>query len=439
MSGTRQRWPRPRRLAGFALFAAALAAALAVGVPRLVSELGGDFSGAPEEAQWLLPPAAQALVEAAYAGLDEGAVVQDYWVTALSLGQRAAGADPRNASYLGADYRGWWRPLMRLRAGVLLDAAGVRRPARADAEYLARLLRLAHSLPRGHRLTLAALDQYYAPSGEALATETALYVDNDYVWAAAQRDPLLVPAVSVHPYRPRALAELARWAHRGVDRVAWLPTLQGIDPASPRLKAYYAALVEYDITLLTVTGSANGLGRGEPAWGNPMRYRAALDAGVRIVMVHCAASGWYPDPAAPGQQAPGYALFLRLLREPAYANQLYGALTGVAGRGRAPGALQALLRVPDLAGRLVYASGYPLPAVDAAIDLAALAAQGFIAHAKVAPLRALYEINPLLFDFVLARNLVLPHTGLRLPAAVFTRTLDAADAGEDTAQTGGEP
>lgn len=401
-----------------AALVAALAAVVWLGTERLVSALGGGSAFAPEDAAWLLSERARALVDAAYADLGEDAVVQDHWVHLLSFGQRGAG-DSENRSFVNPDWLSWWSPLQRLRAGVLLDAGGVTVPSRADDQYLSRLLRLARALPGRHRLHLAALDQRYDPDGRPRPDRSVYAVDNDYVWSIARAHPERVkPVVSVHPYRPHARSELTRWAGRGVDAVAWIPALQGIDPADERLLPYYEALAENGMTLYTHTGAATGFGTGNPAYGNPMRYRAALDAGVNVVMIHCAATGTYPDPED-GGRATGTELFLRLLRKPEYADRLRGAIAGVAVRDRAEGALTALLQHPELFDRLVYASGYPLPAVDAAIDTRALAEQGFVTDEQAGALREIHAVNPLLFDFVLKRTLRLPHTDLGLPPAVF--------------------
>lgn len=417
---------RPSKTA--ATLAAALLLALAalawLGLDRLVSELGGDFAFAPEDAGWVLSERAQTLIDAAYADLDEDAAVADHALHLLSLGQRS-GEDFDNRSFINPAWLSGWHPLRRLRGAVLLDAGGITRRERADDQYLARLMRLARALPREHKLHLAALDQRYEPDGRPRPDRTVLAVDNDYLWSVAQAHPETIePVVSVHPYRPNAVEELARWAERGVQAVAWHPPLQGIDPAGEDLQAYYQALVEHDLTLYTHTGATPGLAAGDPALGDPMRYRAALEAGVDIVMVHCAAAGRYPDPEGEGRVG-GTELFLRLMRNPDYADHLRGAIAGIATRWRNRGALTRLLQHPQIADRLVYASGYPLPAVDAAIDTGELADQGFITHRQADALEAIYAVNPLLFDFVLKRTLRLPHTDMGLPAGVFT----AADGG----------
>lgn len=410
-----------------AVLAVALVAALAVvvwlGSQRLIATLAGESVVAPEDAEWLLSERARSLVDAAYADLgDSDVLVRDHWVHALSLGQRSAGKR-ENRSFVNPDWLSWWYPLQRLRAGVLLSAAGVEDRGQADKQYLGRLLRLTRALPEHHQLHLAALDQHYDSHGRPRPAGTAMAVDNDYVWSIAEAHPdRIKPVVSVHPNRPNAVKVLARWAERGAEAVAWMPILQNIDPGAPDLADYYAALAEHDMTLYTRTGAASGFGRANPAYGNPVRYRAALDAGVNVVMAHVSGDRRYPEPGGDGRVT-GTALLLRLLRNPDYENNLHVALAGVTVAGRAEGSLTTWLQHPQVADRLVYASGYPRPAVAAATNVTELAEAGFVTPDQARALREIRAVNPLLFDFVLKRTMRLPHTDLGLPGDVFTREI----------------
>lgn len=420
--------------------ALALLALAWLGSQRLVHRLAGPSVYAPEDAAWLLSEPAQKLVDAAYTGLDDDAAVQDYWVHALSRGQRSAG-DAINRSFINSGWLSWHHPLQRLRTEVVLTAAGVTDPQHADAQYLARLLRLARALPRAHKLHLVALDQRYSTDGRPQPAVSVMAVDNDYVWSIAQDHPELIePVVSVHPYRRDATEALAQWAERGVRAAAWMPMLQDIDPAAERLADYYQALIEHDLTLYVRTGAPSAFAQASFEYGNPMRYRDALDAGVNILMVHVSGDVQYPASQGDGQgddqddgqgngHATGTELLLRLLRNPDYDDNLHVALAGVAGDERAPGSLTAWLRHPQVTAQLVYASAYPRPAVAAVVDLSALAARGFVTAGQAAALREIHKVNPLLFDFVLMRTLRLPHTDLGLPAAMFTR--DQLDSTSD--------
>lgn len=404
---------------------ALLAALVWLGTQRLVVALAGTSVYAPEDAEWLLSESAQALVHAAYAGLDDGAVVQDYWVHALSLGQRGAGDDV-NRSFVNPDLLSWQHPLQRLRAGVLLTAAGVTDIRYADSQYLARLLRLARALPGAHKLHLVAVDQRYSPDGRPQPRASAMAVDNDYVWSIAQAHPDLIEAVvSVHPYRWDAVEALAEWAQRGINAVAWMPMLQDIDPAADTVRKYYDALIAHDMTLYVRTGAPSAFAQASLKYGNPMRYRSALDVGVNIVMVHVSGKQQYPAAVGEKGRTTGTELLLHLLRNPDYDDNLHVALAGAVGANRAEGSLMQWLQHPQVTAQLLYASGYPRPAVAITVDLQELAAKGFITRKQARALSEIRRVNPLLFDFVLMRTIRLPYTDLGLPAAVFTREATA--------------
>lgn len=408
---------------------AALAVLAGAAGQALMHHLGGTWRHQPEDARWLLSDEARALAARAYEGLD--GPVLDHRAHLLSLGQ-GGGEGYDNRSFVHERFLRGWHLRSRLYGEIYRNAAGVHDLDRADAEYVARLARLARNLPGEHRLRLAALDQRYDVDGRPRPGDTPYYVDNDYVTDIARRHPeLFAPVVSIHPFRRDAAEALARWAERGVRAVQWWPTVQGFDPADERLAPYYRALVEHDLTLLTRTGGGAGLVDGAAAHGDPWRYRQALERGVRVVLSGAAAGARYPDPAEreAGGEAPrisGVAAFIRLLRESGDDARLYADIGALVQRDRVPGALAELLQHPDAFDRLVYASDYPLPAMKASADIEALAEHGFVTDDQAAALAAMHDVNPLLFDFVAKRLARLPHTDLGLPDTVFTRDAFAA-------------
>jgi hypothetical protein len=104
--------------------------------------------------------------------------------------------------------------------------------------------------------------------------------------------------------------------------------------------------------------------------------------------------------------------------EKRYEGLVFGELSAMTQFNRS-GKLRTLLAREDLHERLVNGSDYPLPAVNLLIRTRPLVKQGYINTDEAASLKEIYDYNPLLFDFVLKRNLKLPGTSKRLPAAVF--------------------
>lgn len=383
----------------------------------LAARLGGGFPHAPEDAAFMLSQPAQDLVRRAFAGFKDGELA-DYNVHVLALGT----AD--NDGYVHPHLRKWWHPLSRFRFEVLLSAAGVEHPARADDEYVARLVRLIRGFPVHATYYLNAFDRYYTPRGRINRFRTRTYVPNGYVarLAARHRD-LFRTVVSINPYRHDALSALVRWADAGVRMVYWLPSAQGIDPADPRLKPFYAAMKKRDITLLVHVGDESDLKvGGEQDWGNPLRLRPALDAGLKVVMLTGGSLGKGRDLDKPGQPlVENHRLFLRLMNEPRYRGRLYGDISGLFYGDRSARVLSRFLQRRDLQSRLVYGSDYPFSAIDVRVRLGRLVDAGFISGTERRQLAEIYSYNPLLFNFVLARTVHLPDTDVHFGDALFKR------------------
>jgi mannonate dehydratase len=194
----------------------------------------------------------------------------------------------------------------------------------------------------------------------------------------------------------------------------------GIDPASPRCERFYAALARLRLPLVTHAGLSRAiLGTDIQDFGNPLRLRRALDAGVRVVVAHCASMGQDRDldRGELGPAVESFALFARLMDEPRAAQLLYGDLSAMTQVNRAAGALARVLERADWHARLLNGSDYPLPGVMPLYSLDFIVALGLLAPAAAPVLTEIRHYNPLLFDFVLKRSLRLG--GAALGASVF--------------------
>ena len=391
-----------------------LAGALVMTLPALAGlsdRLGGAFRGTPEAA---LSPAASALVVRAFA--DVGAApLEDYHahLVGLGVGGTHAAINPALQS--------WWHPSRWFKAQVFLSATGVPGTEHFDSDYVARLVRLARGFGHPVKIHLLAMDHCYLPDGTLAPDQADFFVPDDYVVAVARQYPdLFVPMISVHPDRPDALAELAKWAQQGVRFVKWLPNAQNIDPAQPRYDAFYRRLRELDMVLLSHTGAEGAVeASAAQELGNPLRLRRALEAGAKVIMAHCASRGQSDDLDHPGMRADNFDLFLRMMDDPRYRGQLYADISAMTQWNRLPRPLLEVLRRPALQARLVNGSDYPMPAINCVISLGKLEKLGLIAAAERQPLAEIYDHNPLLFDYVLKRVIREPATGARLPVSLF--------------------
>lgn len=312
-------------------------------------------------------------------------------------------------------------PVKRLSAHLFLKAGGNGKRDGFDAAYIERLLEMAKAFPRPIRLQILAMDHSYHADGRVDRARTDFFVPNAYVMKLAQAHPdLFVPVVSIHPYRKDALSELEKYARQGVRYVKWLPNAQNIDPASSKCDAFFATMARHDMTLLCHAGEEKAVdSKGRQHLGNPLRLRRALDAGVRVVVAHCASFGENVDLDHPGQKRSNFELFLRLMSEKRYEGKLLGDISAMTLFHRIPGPYQDLLQRPELHNRLLNGSDWPLPGIDLMIWTRPMQRLGMISERERKALGEIYEKNPLLFDFVLKCLFKDPKTGRQMAGSAF--------------------
>ena len=370
-----------------------------------------------------LPPglANHALVREAWEGLDANKVWDAH---AHLLGVGDSGNGGVHASGAGAgfnDAAGTLRwPVAAAQRAFFLNAACVNAPG-IDIAYVSRLSALTDAMPAGFKLLLLALDRWHDDAGHAQSDHSHAWIGNDYCAAVAKAAPTRFEwAASVHPYREDALEELERVHALGARAVKWIPSAQGIDPASPRCDRFYATLEHLDLPLITHAGSERAA-PGDDELGNPLRLRRALDQEVRVLVAHCASMGKGRDlDAGPdGPWVENFTLFERLMGQPPYAGRLFGDLSAMTQTARAGAPLRRVLERADndWAGRLLNGSDYPLPGSMPLYSTRALADDGLLPATAIEPLTAIRQYNPMLYDFVLKRHLRTANH--RLPASAF--------------------
>jgi uncharacterized protein len=372
----------------------------------------GTFLGATD-----LSPGAQALVARAFEGLDAGTPVMDVHVHLIGMDGQGNGCEV-NPALLSP-----WHPFKRFTSNLYLKASGVKGFDHFDQEYVNRMVDLAKGFGRPVRLQLLAMDHAYRADGTIDRERTQFYVPNEYVVRLAREHPdLFIPVISVHPARPDAIQELEKWAAQGVKCVKWLPNAQNIDPAEPRWDPFYRRMAELGMVLLCHTGEEQAVAaKDAQALGNPLRLRRALDAGVTVIMAHCASLGTNEDLDHPGRKAANFDLFLRLLGDEKYKGRLFGDISALTQINRPPKRILALLGDPEIQGRLVNGSDYPLPGVSLVTWTGEFQALHMITAKERKALNEIHRVNPLLFDFVLKRTLRRPGTDKGFAPEIFTR------------------
>jgi mannonate dehydratase len=271
------------------------------------------------------------------------------------------------------------------------------------------MLNLSDGMRRGAKLLLFAFDRSYGEDGGQDPERTAFYVPDAYARELARERPRVFEwAASIHPYRADCVAALEEARRDGARAVKWLPAAMGMDPASPLCDRFYVAAARLRMPLISHAGEERAvIGNDIQELGNPLRLRRALDAGVRVVIAHCASMGQDRD-LDKGDNGPfvdSFLLFSRLFEEKRYEKNLFGDISAMTQVNRAGPALAKVIEREDWHPRLLNGSDYPLPGIMPIFSVDYLVSLGLVREAAAPVLKEIRAHNPLLFDFVLKRHL----------------------------------
>jgi len=355
------------------------------------------------------------LVKAAWEGLDAN-LVWDSHAHLAGTGDSSSGIrlNPRMNSLL--DPGEYARRLFFLNAGCAHDT-----PGSVDEAYVERMRTLLDAMPRGVKLLLFAFERTFDEKGGVLWGDTGFYVPDAYARDTARRHPQSFEWVaSIHPYRRDCVEALEEAARGGARAVKWLPAAMGMDPASALCDRFYAAAARLGLPLVSHAGLERAVtGSDVQEYGNPLRLRRALDAGVRVIVAHCASMGQDRDldKGASGPFVDSFDLFARMMAEPRHAGRLFGDISAMTQTKRAGTALVRTILSQEWHSRLLNGSDYPLPGLMPIFSVDYLVSLGLIEASAAPVLRDIRAHNTLLFDFVLKRSL--RAAGKRFANSVF--------------------
>lgn len=385
-------------------------------------------AGDPPPPEW--PPELDDLLRRSFAGLDPS-TLWDVHAHLLGTGDSGSGCSIHPSMTSG------WHPFERLRRAVIMRAAGVQAATLGgvDRAYVERLRTLADGFPPGARWLLFAFDRALDDEGRERPDWTTFHVPNEHArWVAARTPERFGWVASIHPLRDDALARLDAALAGGALAVKWLPSAMAIDLRDPRLRPFHDRLARTRTPLIIHCGEEKAVpGAGREDLGNPLLARAPLEAGVRVVMAHCASLGTALDldQRRPSSR-PAFELFARLMDEPAWRGLLLGDVSAVFQANRDPAVWRTLLTRADWHPRLLHGSDYPLPGVGLLYSTSRLARAGLLPASTASALDRLQPHNPLLFDFALKRQV--SWRGQRFADAVFDTRRHFADQGPESSQ-----
>lgn len=269
-----------------------------------------------------------------------------------------------------------------------------------DQDWAARAAGLVRDSELDRAVALG-FDGVYDERGELLPDQSQLIVPPSWVFEACRRHPELLPGPSLNPFRRDALERLEECIEGGAVLLKWLPSAQGIDPASPRLRAFYRRAAEARLPLLIHAGGGEmTFHEVAPRFNDLPRLRLPLDEGVPVICAHSGVPVWFTrDP----NQLPQLRDMLQ--RYP----HLWLDNSGMANPSRFPW-LPRLAIDPLFQERTLYGSDFPVPSNAA-----------YYAH-RLGP-RATWRLertaNPLQRDVALKRALGYPEATLTRAAGVL--------------------
>jgi len=318
--------------------------------------------------------------------------------------------DSGSGCWIAPSLSQWWHPVEFARKQAILNGAcvdgGAAATGEVDRAYLRRLTTLADAFPVGARWLLFAFDEAIGTDGRRRPDWTTFHVPDAYARSVAEARPDRFGWVaSVHPHREDALVRLDRAIAGGALAMKWLPSSMAIDLRDPRLRPFYDRLAAARLPLIVHCGEEHAVpGAGRQDLGNPLLLREPLRHGVRVIAAHCASLGMAMDFDLPRPRpVQAFELFARLMDEPAWRGQLLGDVSAMFQFNRRPEVWRTVLRRQDWHDRLLHGSDYPLPGVLPLVRLPQLVRAGVLDEAHVAPLGALREHHPLMFDLALKR------------------------------------
>jgi mannonate dehydratase len=344
------------------------------------------------------------LVQSAWQGLD-ATRVWDSHAHLAGIGDSSSGIwlNPRmNSALSPADYA---RRLFFMNAGCAYDGEG----GSADKAYVRRMLNLLDGMRRGAKVLLFAFERAYGEDGKRDDERTSFHIPDAYARETAREHPAVFEwAASIHPYRGDCVAALEEAKRDGARAVKWLPAAMGIDPASPRCDRFYEAAARLKLPVISHAGLERAvIGTDAQDYGNPLRLRRALDAGLRVVIAHCASMGQDRD-TDQGENGPyvdSFNLFSRLFEEQRYEKNLFGDISAMTQINRAGPPLKMVIERTEWHPRLLNGSDYPLPGIMPVFSVDYLVSRGLLEEPAAPVLKEIRSYNPLLFDFVLKRHL----------------------------------
>jgi len=164
--------------------------------------------------------------------------------------------------------------------------------ADSDRIYLDLLDRLIEESVYVREGIAFGMDGIYDRNGVLDREKTKIMITNDYAYDRLKEYPHLRFAASISPSRRDAIDELEKVVARNAALVKAIPNTQNFDAGDRRYIPFYRRMAELNIPLLLHAGYEFAVSVANQSYGNPARFRTALDEGVTVIAAHACASGF---------------------------------------------------------------------------------------------------------------------------------------------------
>ena len=251
-----------------------------------------------------------------------------------------------SGNYLSAAIRN------NFRFKIYLKAFGVSRQELEDQGDQIIVAKIAQQIYRSKHLdgaVILALDGVMDDDGELDLSRTEVYIPNEFVLKETSKYPSLYYGASINPYRKDAIQRLERAKKNGAKLIKWLPPIQFIDPADPKIIPFYKKLIQLDLPLLVHVGEERSFTSSRDELCDPKRLELPLSLGVTVIAAHVGTKG----------ESEGVDNVDRILPLFTKYPNLYGDISSLTQVNKL-GYLRQFIKDKRLEGRLLYGTDYPL-------------------------------------------------------------------------------
>jgi len=329
--------------------------------------------------------------------------------------------DNNSGIWINPNMRSIWHPIQNVQFLFYLNASCANSSDNTDQTFVQRLKKIISEFPPGTKVMLLAFDYHHDNDGRIVQDQSPFHTPNHYAEKIANSFPERFEWVaSIHPYRLDAIDALKDAINKNARAIKWLPQAMNIDPSSAKCNAFYQVLADNNIPLISHAGDEHAVDAGEmQALGNPLLLRNALEAGVQVVVAHCASIGSNTDldKGKFGHETANIELFAKLMKQQKYQSLLYGDISAITQINRTQEAFETIYTHDEWHDRLIYGSDYPLPGIMPIFSPQTSVDRGYINPQQAELLSEIRTYNPLLFDVLYKRMIRVK--GKKLANAVF--------------------